>query len=112
MTKPCVLVESPFSSTSPFQQARYILYLEACIKHSLEKEEAPFASHGHYPHFLNDNDPEERALGMSCGRAWALKADLVAFYLDLGMSPGMLRMEIFCGSNNIPFEVRKIEWQG
>jgi len=29
---------------------------------------------------------------MACGRAWAERTDIIAFYVDCGMSSGMLEM--------------------
>ncbi len=56
---------------------------------SLGRGEAPFASHLLYTQFLDDNDPGQRALGLRAGQSWLLKAEAVAVYTDLGISPGM-----------------------
>ena len=55
--------------------------------------EAPIASHLLFtqPGILNDNDPEERKLGIGAGHAWTGVADLVVVYTDRGMSSGMKR---------------------
>lgn len=87
-----VMIESPFAS-EVFKTAEiYKKYLKACILDSLERGEAPFASHGFYTQWLKDSKPWEREKGMACGRAWAKTADIIAFYVDYGMSPGMLEM--------------------
>ena len=87
-----VIIESPFAGKSAWEENRNKKYLEACIFDSLGRGEAPFASHGFYTHFLKDTEPAEREKGMECGRAWAESADIVAFYVDYDMSPGMLEM--------------------
>lgn len=83
-----VLIESPYAGSVE----KNLKYLEACIFDSLKRGEAPFSSHGFYTQWLKDSEPKEREKGMACGRAWARGADIVAFYVDYGMSPGMLKM--------------------
>lgn len=80
-----VLVESPFAGNI----GRNLLYLKAVLFDSLQRGEAPFASHALYPQALDDGVPEERALGMQAGFAWGERAELVAVYTDLGISDGM-----------------------
>jgi hypothetical protein len=87
-----VMIESPYASETSYEKANYKKYLEACIFDSLERGEAPFASHGFYTQWLKDSDPTERETGMACGRAWAKGSEVVAFYVDYGMSSGMLEM--------------------
>jgi len=85
-----VMIESPFKATTKKDKITYYDYLRDCVKDSLDRGEAPFASHGFYTLFLNDDVPEERRQGMTAGNKWAAKADLIAFYLDHGMSEGMM----------------------
>ena len=80
-----VIIESPFRG----QYARNRAYLLLCIRDSLSRGEAPFASHLFYTEVLDDREPEDRTLGIEAGLAWAKKADLVAVYEDLGQSAGM-----------------------
>lgn len=87
-----VMIESPYGARTPRERERNDKYLEACIFDSLEKGEAPFASHGLYTHYLKDSDPKEREKGLACGRTWAETADIIAFYVDYGVTPGMLNM--------------------
>jgi hypothetical protein len=57
----------------------------------LMRGEAPFASHGLYtqPGVLNDNVPEERALGIEAGLLWGAQAEKTVVYTDRGISGGM-----------------------
>ncbi len=80
-----VVIESPYSG----DVERNTAYLKECIKDSLKRGEAPYASHLFYTQVLDDTVPEERKQGMEAGFAWGQKADLVAVYTDLGMSGGM-----------------------
>ena len=82
-----VLIESPLRG----DYERNRRYLWACIRDSLRRGEAPFASHKIYEGPLDDGDHSERELGIRAGFAWADAAELVAVYEDLGLSEGMRR---------------------
>lgn len=85
-----VVIESPYRNHGdPEQRRLYGAYLDACLKDCYDRGEAPIASHAIGPRVLNDNDPDDRELGMAAGFAWTAVADLVAVYADLGVSPGM-----------------------
>jgi len=87
-----VLIESPYKAATPSQRKDFDLYLKACVLDSLGRGEAPFASHGFYTQYLEDKEQIDRDTGMACGRVWAESADVIAFYVDYGMSPGMIKM--------------------
>ncbi len=89
MSKLRVIVETPFAASTPDQRLLNDGYLNLCLLDSLNRGEAPFASHGFYPRVLDDEDRSQRALGIAAGLAWATSADLTAVYTDLGISPGM-----------------------
>lgn len=82
-----VVIESPFAG----DVSANLEYLRACLADSLGRGEAPFASHGLYtqPGVLRDDAPEEREHGIAAGFAWGARADLVAVYMDRGISGGM-----------------------
>lgn len=82
-------IESPFAGKTKEEEALNRHYLEQCIKDSLERGEAPFASHKMYTDCLDDSIPEQRRLGIEAGFAYLQRADLVAVYTDRGISPGM-----------------------
>lgn len=84
-----VVIESPFAG----DVEKNVRYAKACLLHSLRLGEAPIASHLLYPQVLDDLVNVERAQGIMAGLAWAAKADFVAYYVDLGWSPGMLAAE-------------------
>ena len=83
-----VYLESPFAGDV---DGRYAAYLKAAMRDSLDRGEAPFASHALYVQFLDDAIPEERALGIAAGLAWGAKAEATVVYEDYGISPGMQR---------------------
>lgn len=80
-----VVIESPFAG----DQQRNTAYARACLKDSLRRGEAPFASHLLYTQCLDDDAPDDRRRGISAGFEWGRIADLVAVYTDLGISKGM-----------------------
>lgn len=83
-----VQIESPFSGTEQVQE-RNEEYARACLKDSLQRGEAPFASHLLYTQVLDDNIPEERDMGIQRGFSYTVVCDLVAVYTDRGVSRGM-----------------------
>ena len=82
-----VVVESPLAGDF-MRNRRYALW---CAYDCYMKGEAAYASHLIYTQFLDDENPGHREFGIAAGLAWAAKADFRAFYVDLGMSPGMQR---------------------
>lgn len=80
-----VIIESPLAG----DVARNQRYLRACLRDSLLRGEAPFASHAIYVGPLDDDKREERDLGIAAGFAWRSAAELTAVYEDLGISRGM-----------------------
>lgn len=82
-----VILESPYSG----DVEENVKYARACVKDSILRGEAPIASHLLYtqPGILDDNIPEERALGIGLGHWWCLKAYAMVVYVDRGISKGM-----------------------
>jgi hypothetical protein len=84
---PCVIIESPYSGDLETHKE----YLCRCMIDSLQRGEAPFASHMLYTQVLDDGIFAERRLGIQCGYAWSNIADRIIFYLDYGWSGGMVK---------------------
>lgn len=82
-----VVIESPYAGDVQTNMR----YLRAAMRDCLARGEAPFASHGLYaqPNVLDDNDPEERELGIQAGFVWRQVAEKTVVYQDLGISKGM-----------------------
>jgi hypothetical protein len=80
------ILESPYGGVV----WRNELYGRMCMRDSLARGEAPFASHLLYTQCLDDNVPAQRDQGMRAGFAWGEFADLRVFYLDRGFSRGMI----------------------
>jgi hypothetical protein len=99
-----VIIESPLAG----DMEANIEYAKLCLKDSIDRGEAPFASHLIYTEVLDDSLPEERAKGMAMGFAWMQSADLVAVYIDRGISKGMKQGITLAKSIGIPFEMREL----
>ena len=65
--------------------------MRAAMHDCFLRGEAPYASHGLYtqPGVLDDNDSDERKLGIEAGFEWRHHADATVVYTDLGISRGM-----------------------
>lgn len=88
-----VLIESPLASSDIEGWVRNKKFARACLRECLAKGEAPYASHLLYAQegLLNDDIPEERALGIHAGLVWGAFALKTVVYTDLGISSGMER---------------------
>lgn len=88
-----VVIESPYAAVETRSVRFHVDYARRALRHSLDHGEAPFASHLLYtqPHVLDDSVPRERVRGIQAGYEVIARADLVAFYVDYGWSPGMLQ---------------------
>lgn len=87
MIRTCV--ESPLAGNF----RRNVRYAQLCMLDSLKRGEAPYASHLLYPQVFDDLDEDQRRVGLTAGHEWLKMAELVAFYIDLGMSRGMAMAE-------------------
>ena len=101
-----VILESPYAGDIE----RNVEYARKCLRDSLERNEAPIASHLLYTQdgVLNDDVEEERMWGINAGLAWKEVADLHVFYIDFGMSAGMKYALEYASENNINVEFRTI----
>ena len=62
-----------------------------------------------YTRVLDDDDDEQRELGIAAGHAWTSVADTVAVYDDLGVSPGMQTGIAAAQLAGVPIEYRTLE---
>ena len=101
-----VVLESPFAGAVEAN----IAYAKQCVHDCLKRGEAPIASHLLFtqPGVLDDNDPEERKLGIAAGHAWTSVADAVVVYIDRDVSSGMKRGIEVAQELGVPVEFRKL----
>lgn len=102
-----VILESPFKG----DVERNKRYLSACMRDSFKRGEAPFASHRMYTDALDDDDCEERALGIEAGLVWGALAEATVVYCDLGISSGMELGIARALREGRPVEMRRIDWK-
>lgn len=100
-----VIIESPYAGNI----SRNTEYARRCLRDSLDRGEAPLASHLLYPQVLDENKGAERAQGIDAGFEWMAHAELVAFYDDYGRTGGMQEAIDHAFNNlHIPVVVRTI----
>jgi len=102
-----VVVESPFAGDVETNTA----YARRALRDCLLRGEAPIASHLLYtqPGVLDDNNPEERKLGIEAGLTWARAgAEASVVYEDWGISSGMRHGIDDAEKFGRPVEYRKI----
>lgn len=87
-----VVIESPLGAPDRLLIEDNKRYARTCVRDSLRRGEAPYASHLFFDHpeILDDLKPEEREKGMKAGFAWGRAAETVAIYVDRGISQGMM----------------------
>lgn len=100
-----VILESPYAG----DVEENVKYAKRCLLDCLRREESPIASHLLLTMVLDDDNREERALGVSAGHSWVEAADAVVFYLDRGMSQGMIQALIRANELETPMEFRYLE---
>lgn len=85
-----VMIESPFEGGTE-READNVGYAKRCMNDALRRGEAPYLSHLLYPGTLDDTIPEQRERGITAGHAIAARMDAWIFYLDRGVTRGMLQ---------------------
>ena len=103
-----VAIESPYAATNPAMLTFHKAYLRACLRDSVLRGEAPYASHAYLCDALDDRYSSERHMGLAVGAAWTSRADLRAFYIDLGMSNGMRLALAAYRSSGVSFVLRRL----
>lgn len=99
-----VILESPFagrgedSVAKSIDREQNIEFARRCLRDCALRDESALASHLIWtqPHVLDDDNPEERKLGIALGLAWSSVADYHVFYTDRGWSRGMMEALYFC----------------
>jgi hypothetical protein len=109
-----VIIESPYRGKNTLERELNTAYLKLCILDSLQRGEAPIASHRMYPGILDEDavhsHGSDRDRGIQAGYEWFRVAERIVFYTDFGFSPGMNKALTLCQSSNPPYptECRKL----
>lgn len=101
-----VLVVSPFMSENPAKADLMARYAKRCVQDSIKRNEAPLCSHLFYYDVLNMNQPIERDWGLQSMLSWIPNADLMAVYVDFGITQAMQVM-----INTAQLRSRKLEYR-
>ena len=80
-----VIIESPFAGDVERNKA----YALQCLADSLARGEAPIAFHLLYPEVLDDLNAAERKIGIERSFEWQQVAEVIAVYVDHGITAGM-----------------------
>ncbi len=101
-----VIIESPLAGDIEAN----VNYARAAWRDSLNRGEAPIASHLLYtqPGVLRDEVADERQWGIDAGLAWRSVAQLAVFYTDRGWSSGMEAARDTYERAGTPVELRSI----
>ncbi len=99
-----VILESPYAG----DVERNEKYARLCLSDSLDRSEAPLASHLLYTQVLDDRKAKQREQGIAAGLAWLEHADLMAVYEDYGVSEGMRKAIALAHMLKVPVEHRRI----
>lgn len=100
------IIESPYAGDIEANTE----YARRCVRDSLDRGEAPIASHLLYtqPGILNDDIPTERQWGIDAGLAWRVVADVSVVYTDNGITRGMEYGIAAAEAAGIPVEYRTL----
>ncbi len=106
-----VIIESPYAGGNPIEIEANVEFARACVRDSLQRGEAPIASHLLYtqPGILRDEVPEERQWGIEAGLAWRKVAEATVVYGDKGVSAGMAYGIEAAWKAGIPIEYRTLD---
>ena len=100
-----VVLISPFAAEDFSIAAAVQRYGERCVRDSLGRGESPLASHLFYS-TLNVRNPIERDIGLLSQLSWIPKSDMVAVYVDFGLTKAM---EV--AINTAQIKSKKIEYR-
>lgn len=85
MSKPICIVESPYAGDTK----RNLAYLLRCFEFCFDSGYLPIASHSMFTSVLDDALPDQRKRGIEWGYEYWQCAEVVIFFCDYEMSPGM-----------------------
>lgn len=105
-----VILESPYAGDE-YQVKANIYYAQRCMRDCFMRGEIPFASHLLYTQdgILDDEDPEEREMGIKAGFAWRKFTDKTVVYVDMGITKGMKQGMESAKKMGHKIELRSIE---
>lgn len=104
-----VMVVTPFLREDMTKRQKLERYVNYCVLDSLNQNEAPISSQSMYLNLSGYSGTNlERDVSFIVQLNWLSKAELVAFYVDHGISKAMESMMNYCITKNIRTEIRSI----
>ena len=106
-----VIIESPYAGKTKHDIKLNEIYGELAMHDCLVNyNESPYASHLLYTrkYVLRDDHPEERKLGIEAGFYWREAAEQTNFYIDLGLTNGMVQGIKDCELKQNPYQTRNL----
>ena len=102
-----VIMESPYTGNIEINEIYGAFAMNDCI---VNYNEAPYVSHLLYTrkYVLRDHIASERELGIKAGLDWRQAAEKTIFYVDLGMTRGMIEGEKDCKQKGKSYELREL----
>lgn len=100
----CVVIESPYAGDVEYN----VKYARKCLKDSLSRGEAPFASHLLYTQVLDDLVPVEREQGINGQLSFLDLTKKTVVYNDRGISRGMQAAIDYATSKGYSVEYRSL----
>jgi len=100
-----VILESPYAG----EVLTNVKYAQRAARDCALRGESVLASHLLFPQFLDDADPDERALGTRLGLAWRRHASYSVFYIDRGWSRGMVMALTSAIAEAKQFKIRALD---
>ena len=102
-----VVIESPYAGNYKLNETYAEFAMHDCL---VNYNEAPYASHLLYTrkNVLRDHIPADRKLGIEAGFYWRSVSEKTVFYVDLGMTKGMVLGEEDCKKQGKPYEIREL----
>lgn len=103
-----VLVVSPFMAENPAKADFMSRYALRATQDSVKRNEAPICNHLFYYQFLNTNITVERDQGLHSMLTWVPKCDILAVYIDHGITQAMQSVIGLAQVKNRKIEYRTI----
>ena len=101
------IIEAPFNHPD-LDEKKYKWYLQLCIQDCFDRDEAPFSADGFYSRYSDQRIMTHRERAISAGLEWSRYADVVAFYIDYGISASMEANMKLYNAHNKKVECRRL----
>jgi hypothetical protein len=104
----CVILATPHEGAA--DTAELAAYARACVRASIRAGEAPLVGPLVYAHddILDVSIPAERRMGVEAALAWLSHAQVLAVYIDHGVTPQMREAMDRAAGSGVIIDVRRL----